>query len=160
MDATTMPSITLLLPKLVADYPTISFQPSSDFYWSPTDATVYFDPQQDTRIELLLHELSHGLLEHHDYSRDIELISMERQAWDKAKEIAPLYGVDIESDTIDDHLDTYRDWLHARSTCPHCTAVGHQIKKNIYRCSVCGQEWRVNEARVCGLKRYKTKKHL
>ena len=150
-----MPSIASLLPKLVADFPGIHFQLDEDFRWSPETQTVYYSGSRDIAgTARLLHELSHGLLGHTDYSHDINLLKMERDAWVKAQQLARQYDIEISDDLIQDHLDTYRDWLHARSTCPLCTATGMQIDAETYHCVACGTDWRVNEARTCGLKRY------
>jgi hypothetical protein len=155
MDATTMPSTDSTLNRLLAEYPHIHFKRGSEFSWSPSEKAVYYQLDNPAASALLLHELSHALLGHDGYQRDIELVSLEQQAWNKAKELAPLYDVSIDEDMLQDHLDTYRDWLHSRSTCPHCSAVGHQAKKSLYRCIACHGEWRVNEARTCALRRYK-----
>jgi tRNA(Ile2) C34 agmatinyltransferase TiaS len=103
----------------------------------------------------LLHELSHGLLNHADYNYDIELIAMECKAWDKVGELAKKYEIVINDNIIQLTLDTYRDWLHSRSTCPSCKATGIQDGKKSYSCLACGYKWRVNEARICALRRYK-----
>jgi len=158
MDATTTPSIpskTNLVAQLEIDFPGITFTAGEQFMWSPKNQTVFYADHDDAQ---LLHELAHGLLEHSEYTRDVELITLERAAWDKALELAPHYHITIDEDQIEAHLDTYRDWLHARSTCPSCTAVGFQIKKATYQCPACGHQWRVNDARICGLKRYSIKK--
>ena len=152
-----MPSIHSLLPKLVADYPTFAFTPGSRFAWSPDQVTVYYD-ESDNNPALLLHELSHGILEHRDYSQDVELVAMESHAWDNALELAKTYSVTITDETVQDNLDTYRDWLHARSTCPNCEATGYQSGKHSYSCVACTHTWRVNEARICALRRYENKK--
>jgi hypothetical protein len=152
-----MPSTLSLLPKLQKDYSQFLFTPSNRFSWSPTKHTVFYDEADTSNTGLLLHELAHGLLEHHDYSKDVELVAMESEAWDKALELAPQYGVKITDDAVQDNLDTYREWLHARSTCPRCEATGFQSGKSTYTCVACGHEWRVNEARICALRRYSTK---
>jgi hypothetical protein len=157
MDATTMHSTNWLLPKLQDAYPQLTFTESNRFAWSPDAQTVYFDSNDTSNTDLLIHELAHGLLGHHDYSKDIELVAMESQAWDKALELAALHHISISDDTIQDNLDTYREWLHARSTCPSCEATGYQSGKNAYSCVACSNEWRVNEARLCALRRYATK---
>ena len=143
-----------LLPKLEKDYPQLFFSPGNRFAWSPDVKTVFYDQSDSGNVSLLLHELAHGLLEHHDYSKDIELVAMESEAWDKAVEIAPSYGIDITDETIQDTLDTYREWLHARSSCPKCDATGYQSGKSEYTCVACSHVWRVNEARICALRRY------
>jgi hypothetical protein len=151
-----MPSTRSLLPKLERDYPQLSFTSSDRFSWSPDEQTVYFDESDTENVNLLLHELAHGLLEHRDYSKDVELIAMEAEAWAKALELATVYSIGITDETVQDTLDTYREWLHARSTCPACEATGYQSGKNDYTCVACGHGWRVNEARICALRRYST----
>jgi Zn finger protein HypA/HybF involved in hydrogenase expression len=152
-----MPSIHSLLPKLKTDYPQFHFDADSDFRWSPSKKTVFYDKDADDMWVILIHELAHGLLEHTDYSKDVQLLNLERQAWEKALEVAKTYNETIDEDTIESHLDTYRDWLHTRSTCPECKAVGLQIKRQVYHCPACSHEWRVNEARTCALRRYSLK---
>jgi hypothetical protein len=146
-----------LLPKLQKEYPQLLFVSSERFAWSPDAHTVFYDESDPKNTSLLLHELAHGLLEHHDYSKDIELVAMETAAWDKAIELARGYDIDITDEIIQDNLDTYREWLHARSTCPACEATGYQSGKSEYTCVACSHTWRVNEARICALRRYSTK---
>ena len=152
-----MPSTRSLLPKLEKDYPQLLFSPGQRFAWSPDVKTVFYDESDLGNTGLLLHELAHGLLVHHDYSKDVELVAMESEAWDKAVEIAPTYGIKITDETIQDTLDTYREWLHARSSCPKCDATGYQSGKSEYTCVACSHVWRVNEARICALRRYSAK---
>jgi hypothetical protein len=149
-----MPSTPSLLPSLLKDYPRLLFAPGERFAWSPHDHTVFYDASDLDNTSLLLHELAHGLLEHHDYSKDIELVAMETEAWDKALELATTYSIAIPDETVQDTLDTYREWLHARSTCPECEATGYQSGKSEYTCVACAHVWRVNEARICALRRY------
>jgi hypothetical protein len=148
-----MPSTVSLIQRLKTDYPTLLFVRGNDFSWSPSDQTVYYKDEAGSDA-FLLHELSHGLLRHSEYNRDIELIAMERAAWDKASELASVYNQKIDESLIEITLDSYRDWLHARSTCPNCSATGLQTKKQIYTCPACNHSWRVNEARVCALRRF------
>jgi len=152
MDATTTQSINLL-NKLQQDFPQISFHPAKDFFWSPPDKAVYFIPDGD--VAALLHEVAHGVLNHQRYTKAIQLIEMERQAWEEARILASRYNIALDDDNIEDHIDTYRDWLHARSTCPTCKATGIEEAKNVYHCLSCLKNWSVNEARTCQLRRYK-----
>lgn len=123
--------------------------------WEPLDRTIrYCEGCTDAE---LLHELGHALEGHSDYSRDIILLGLERDAWRRARAIARTYGIVIDDDTIDHHLDTYRDWLHARSTCPVCDASGIQTAAKLYECLACRAKWSVNEARSCGLQRHQLK---
>lgn len=151
-----MPSTNSLPETLKNDYKAFHFELGENFEWSPPTATITYvveDPYADSR---LLHELSHAILKHQSYDRDIDLIAMERDAWQYARmELAPYYKVVIESDIIHHDMNTYRDWLHGRSTCPYCNSNGIQTKKLEYQCVTCRKSWHVNEARTCSLRRYK-----
>jgi len=149
-----MQSTTSVLSQLKNNYPQFSFKLGTNFLWSPSDNTIYYDKSIDYRPVFLLHELAHALLGHNSYDRDIQLITMERQAWDYTKELAPPYGIIIPDDIIQSNLDSYRDWIHDRSTCPNCKATGIQTEKFVYSCPACSHQWRVNEARTCALRRY------
>ena len=153
-----MPLTRSLLDKLISDHPQITFAEGEDFLWSPETATVYYVVDESDADALLIHELAHGLLEHKEYSRDVQLIAMETDAWEKASALAHDYQLNLDDDTVQDHLDTYREWLHARSTCPSCEATGHQSGNNTYTCVACLGNWRVNEARICALRRYQLTK--
>lgn len=157
MDAMTTPSI--LIQRLEADYPQFSFVADEDFKWSHAEKTIHYPKnfsQADTA--LILHELAHALLDHKNYKSDVELLKIERQAWELAVDkLAPKYKIKLsfEDEIVQEALDSYRDWLHSRSVCPECQAVGTQEANRDYRCINCNQRWRPNEARVCELRRYK-----
>ncbi len=154
-----MLSTNWLLNKLAADFPSLHFETGDDFKWSFTTRTIVVNPHDKYFYERTLHEVSHAVLQHSSYDTDIDLIAMERDAWHQAKtKLGSTYGITIAADTIEDDLDTYRNWLHARSTCPSCNATGLQVKKQEYRCVSCAHRWRVNEARICSLRRYSIKK--
>jgi hypothetical protein len=155
MAAITMQSTSSLATKLAQDFPIYSFIPGEDFLWSPNTQTIFYIPNS-TDTASFLHELAHGILGHTAYNKDIELLGVERAAWECATDtLASRYDVDVTPDLIEEALDTYRDWLHARSTCPSCSATGIQTKKDEYTCIACHGKWRVNDARVCALRRYK-----
>ncbi len=153
-----MLSTTLLVSQLQTNYPQFLFKKGDCFSWMPAEKTIYYTDKDENWRILLLHELAHGLLDHTDYNHDIELVAMERKAWDKASELAQNYKIKIDNNVIQSTLDTYRDWLHERSTCPNCNATGVQTEQYRYKCIACSHEWRVNEARVCALRRYKLNK--
>lgn len=153
MGATTMRSMSSLIHKLKIDHPTLSFVKSDVFSWSPATQTVFYTTKTPQARALLLHEVSHALLGHTDYKRDVELLALETAAWDKAFELANQYHVELTSATSEANLDTYREWLHARSTCPTCTATGYQTARYAYTCAACESVWNVNEARLCSLRR-------
>lgn len=155
MDATTMPKINSLVKSLQAAFPHLNFQEADDFRWTPETTTVYYRTDGEG-IDELLHETAHGLLEHSNYENDIDLLKIERDAWSYAqKELAPRFKTQITDENIEDALDSYRDWLHARSRCPHCTQTGIQTGAKTYKCLVCNESWHTNEARRCALRRYK-----
>lgn len=156
MDATTMPSTQPLLNQLEQDYPALTFHAGEQFEWRPADSTVVYNDTDPSYEARLLHEVGHSLLNHARYDRDIDLVAMERDAWQEARvTLGPRYGIEISSEHIDADMDTYREWLHDRSTCPHCQSSGIQTAKKEYTCVTCRKKWRVNEARTCALRRYK-----
>lgn len=152
-----MPSTASVLSSLKANYPQFSFKLGDNFLWSSSENTIYYDDSTDDQVVFLLHELSHALLGHTSYERDIQLITMERQAWDYTVKIAPSYDITVSDEIVQSTLDSYRDWIHERSTCPNCGATGVQTEKYTYTCPACNHDWRVNEARTCALRRYSAK---
>lgn len=156
-DVFTMVAISDLSKKLLANHPDITLVIGDEFVWSPSERTITYNPSDEDAAGLLLHELGHAELGHGSYSRDVELVAMEVDAWQKARALAPSYEVKLDEDRVEDHLDTYREWLHSRSLCPACEATGLQTSAQNYRCLACSHEWRVNEARVCALRRYSLK---
>lgn len=157
MVAITMPSTDSLVKILAAEFPNILFTAGSSFAWSPANNCItYLAHSSDTSS--LLHELSHALLGHTNYQRDIELLGQERDAWSYASQLASNYGIVIADEIAQAALDTYRDWLHARSTCPACSATGMQTAQSTYACQACRTRWQVNSATTCALRRYQIKK--
>ena len=143
------------IDRLIAAFPDITFVDGKEFRWDPPQTTIEYVSDDTRSIEHLLHEIAHANLGHAQYQRDVELITLERDAWHyAATELAPQFHIQIDSDLIEDDLNTYRDWLHARSTCPKCSATGVQTKNDSYTCVVCRTTWKVNQAINCGLKRY------
>lgn len=147
------------ITKLRADFPEFAFRKDMTAHWSADTQTVYYESSASPFDKIvLLHELGHAILKHADYDQDIDLLACERAAWQVARKLAPRYGVTIDDSVIQRQLDTYRTWLHARSQCPSCHTTAIQQKDLSYRCLLCAQEWRSNEARQCRLRRYKIEK--
>lgn len=139
-----------LLSSLKKDFPGLVFSSGDDFCWSPKTQTVVYAARTGATADwALLHEVGHALLEHHNYRSDLELISLESQAWEKAKELGRTYGYQIDVDHIEDCMDTYRDWLHQRSACPRCSSQSLQQDARHYQCFNCGQVWTVTSSRFC-----------
>lgn len=137
------------IAQLSLDYPDFKFEPGSQEHWSPRSKTVTYNLDQPLR-ELrygVLHELAHALLEHADYSTDFELLKLEANAWDRASNIGHRYHIEIGSEHIQNCLDTYRDWLHRRSTCPSCGMHVLQKDSSSYQCFNCQTTWNVSTGR-------------
>lgn len=148
-----------LLAKLRTDFAELEFRPSKTFYWSPKEQVIHYreNAVDDASNWSLLHELSHALLKHKNYTTDFELLQMEVAAWAKAEEIAKHYQQTIDPDHVQDCIDTYRDWLYQRSTCPTCTACSLQSDHRTYNCLNCGTTWHVSASRLCRPYRRKQK---
>lgn len=141
-----------LLAKLETDFPELKFEAGETFYWSPGNSTVTFaagSTQPDVAKWSLLHEVSHGILGHKNYKSDYELVQLEVSAWQQAKQLAKKYNIKIDSEHIQDCLDTYRDWLHLRATCPTCGTVSTQKDSSTYQCFNCQTVWHVSSSRFC-----------
>ena len=156
MAATTIPSISSILEELRARLPETGFVAGDIFSWNPIAKEVTYNPTAECAVERLLHESGHALAGHKSYGKDITLLEMERDAWEQAKKLGHELLITIDEDVAQNHLDDYRDWLHARSTCPNCQDTGIQTRSDTYACPACQNTWRVNEARTCQLRRYKT----
>lgn len=146
--------------RLQQDYPQFKFKPSRQEYWSPRIKTIFYiegTPEKKLKCGLL-HELAHGILEHKNYSSDFELLRMETAAWQLAAKLGKKYGVKIGDDYIQNCLDTYRDWLHRRSTCPSCGTHVVQQNSNTYKCFNCQASWRVSSGRF--VRPYRRKFHV
>ena len=138
--------------KLQGDFPEITFAADSSFYWSPKKQTVHYQEEAKNEKQstwALLHEVGHALLGHRDYVSDFNLLQLEIEAWEQAKKLAHTYKVAIDENHIQDCLDTYRDWLYQRSTCPRCTSSSLQIDTRQYSCLNCNEVWRVSRSRKC-----------
>ena len=157
MVATTMPVNTTpkysdILPRLQRDFPELSFVASTQFSWHAGRQNIAYNKSRlgaERGVGAMLHELGHALLHHTDYESDVELLQMEISAWEKAHELAKKYEVSLDQDYIEDCLDSYRDWLHVRATCPACFERSLQTTRHTYGCHNCGTVWRVTRSRLC-----------
>ena len=142
--------VDILARDLARDYADFTFAKDAVAHWSPAEQTIYFAKSPAD----LLHELGHAILGHKDFTQDIELLHLERDAWEKAREISRKYELKITDDEIETALDAYREWLHQRSLCPRCGQTGLQSRETLsYSCLNCSAKWFANDARSCGLKR-------
>lgn len=154
MAATTPLSIKSIREYSAVHIPHVQLSEGDSFIWNPSKQTICYNPVAANSTASLLHEVAHAVLEHSDYRSDIMLVQMEAEAWQKAQEIAGELGASIDENVIQADLDTYRDWLHARSTCPECSQNGIQSSQDSYSCGICHTKWHVNEARTCRLRRH------
>lgn len=142
-----------LIDRLASEHPKLSFVAASSFYWCPETAEVFYDDSkahETSSIWSLLHETSHALLGHTSYKADLELLHLEVAAWHHAQALAPKYDISIDSDYVQDCLDTYRDWLYRRSLCPGCgTQCLESDLTSCYRCFNCHMDWQVSPSRFC-----------
>ena len=130
-----------LLRQIQADYPTFCFKNGQKFKFSPPN-TITLGPPQPNYALLSLHELAHAVLKHKDYIQDIQLLKIESEAWKEAKKLCLKYNINWDEDFAQDQLDSYRDWLHYRSLCPHCKVNGYQSSNGEnYHCPLCGLSW-------------------
>jgi len=141
-----------LLAELQNRLPRVLFEAGDAFYWSPQHSKVVYNqslPQDSQPSWSLLHEAAHAMLDHQSYAYDLELVLLEVEAWNKAKQLGEELGITIQDDHVQDCLDTYRDWLHQRSTCPRCGTVSLQMASSQYQCHNCLAEWSVSASRFC-----------
>ena len=133
-----MPSLKSLIAKLRTDYPALVIQSGERTKFTPPNKLFY--ATKTTPLELL-HELGHYLTKQNTYSSDIELLRIESEAWEQAHHLCDHYGVKWNDDIAQDHLDTYRDWLHLTSLCKNCNLAGYQDDTGLYHCALCGAKW-------------------
>ncbi|MES2970958.1 MAG: hypothetical protein V4702_01390 [Patescibacteria group bacterium] len=105
--------------------------------------------QTDEGCWALVHEVAHALLDHQSYQTDAGLLKLEVEAWEKARDLGTKLDLSIDEEHIQECLNTYRDWLYARSTCPTCMLNSLQIDETTYQCLNCSTRWSVSGARFC-----------
>lgn len=138
-----------LIAMVSKDYPDFIFKVGDQEHWSPKTQTITYNPAEPMEkfSYALLHELSHAVLGHNTYGSDFELLKLESEAWHLAAQISKRYGIEIGDDHIQNCLDTYRDWLHRRSTCPKCGLHVLQKSASSYQCHNCQTSWQVTSSR-------------
>lgn len=129
------------------NFPDITFVPGRFFMWSPLSQSMTYDTRRihtNNGKIALLHELGHARLGHRTYKYDMELLRMEMDAWDVARQLAPEYKLTVDEDHIAQAISTYDHWLSKRATCPDCDNFSLQKDRNSYGCFMCGSRWDVN----------------
>jgi hypothetical protein len=139
-----------LLSQVREAYPEFTFRATDLASWSSKRQEVSYSTAAGPSNEWsLLHELGHAILGHSDFTSDLDLIAKEVEAWSKAYELGTHYGISIDDEHVQQCLDTYRAWLHKRSTCPECLAHGLQRHRSLYACPNCHATWNVTNGRLC-----------
>lgn len=127
---------TKFLQRLREDYPEFRFINGSKFAFRPPKTIVLGPPEPFSEL-LALHEVSHAILKHKTFRVDVERLKMESEAWEKARELATGYDIEVNEDLIQNELDTYRDWLHNKSKCRLCGLTRYQTPDGVYHCPRC-----------------------
>lgn len=135
--------------QIMTDFNTIKFIPSDKFSWSPEDNVVFFNGSSSNSEWSLLHEVGHVQCRHNNYASDLGLLKMEVEAWQKARQLAKKYAINIDESHIDKCVDSYRDWLYRRSSCPNCTQAGVEKTLGQYICINCKNQWKVTAEKFC-----------
>ena len=132
--------------------PGVQITPGKEFYWSPSVKLITYRSkalETPEGVWALIHEAAHAKLGHQTYRTDYELLELEVAAWHEAQAMASQLSIEIDPEHVQDCLDTYRDWLHQRSTCPTCSTVCLQLDTQTYRCHNCYTSWQVSASRFC-----------
>ena len=124
------------IQQLRSDFPKFKFIKGNKFAFRPPK-TVVLGPSEPFWELLALHEVSHAILKHKTFRMDVERLRMENEAWEKARELASRYAIEVNEDIIQDELDTYRDWLHNKSKCRSCGLTRYQTPDGAYHCPRC-----------------------
>lgn len=146
---------------ILGDFPDITFKVSDEYFWSAKTNTIHYVPSRLHTIEgvyRLIHEIGHAINQHKNYESGVQLLSLETEAWETATEIAKRYDITIDPNYVESCLDSYRDWLHARSSCPNCKTVSVEVNESEYKCFNCLQKWCVSGDQRTRCYRQKLKK--
>ena len=131
------------LELLRAEFPEVRWVWGRRFSWRPP-RTVQLGPAQPHYVLLALHELGHCLEGHQEFKTEIGRLQLERAAWERARRVwrelqLEKQGIAWDEDFVEAQLDTYRDWLHARSRCPECGTTRFQTRDGAFHCPFCGE---------------------
>ena len=125
-----------LVEQLKNDFKEFNFRTGKKFKFRPPK-TIIIGPTEEGDSLLLLHELGHALCRHRDFDTDAKRLKMEREAWEKARELACKYNIPFDEDLMENELDSYRDWLDQKSRCPKCRLTRYQTPDGVYHCPRC-----------------------
>ncbi|HSX14446.1 MAG TPA: hypothetical protein VLE72_00860 [Candidatus Saccharimonadales bacterium] len=124
--------------------------------YSPKAQTITYDPKRlkrnDGKIGLL-HEIGHAYLGHKYYTYDMQLLTMEMDAWDFVRRMAMTYSIKIDEAHINRCIASYDEWLSKRATCPSCDNFSLQSGRHSFSCFICGSRWTTNQNQLSRVKR-------
>lgn len=121
---------------LERDFPEFRFVKGRKFAFRPPK-TVVIGPLEPFSRLLVLHEVGHAVLGHKSFRTGVERLKIEVAAWEKARELASVHGVEWDEEVAQGELDTYRDWLHQKSRCPICGLTRFETPDGQYHCPRC-----------------------
>ena len=124
------------LSSLEETYPDFTFRPGHKFLFRPPKSIYYLESDENFRL-LLLHELAHALLGHFSFSRSLERLQIERDAWEKTRELCNLHSVPFDEALAEAELDTYRDWVHQKTLCKTCGLTCLEVNSESLFCPFC-----------------------
>ena len=128
-----------LLKLLSKDYPNFRFVKGSRFSFRPPKTIVIGPDEGEHTSMLLFHELGHALSKKYSYKLGAERLKIEATAWQKGKKAYQKYPnlPSWDDDFVEDNLDTYRNWLHKKSTCKKCGLTMYQSPDKSWSCPYC-----------------------
>ncbi|MBQ9019820.1 hypothetical protein IJ096_00610 [Candidatus Saccharibacteria bacterium] len=135
MAATIMPKP--FLKQLKADFPNLTIKYGKKFAFRPPKTVIFSSTPEPNYTLLALHELGHALSGHFRYQTHIERLKLESEAWEAAQTLCRRYHIPYDEEFAESQLDTYRDWLHAKSLCPTCHLTRYQTPDGKYHCPIC-----------------------
>ncbi len=124
------------LETLKTSYPEFTFKPGRKFLFRPRKSIFYIESDENFRL-LLLHELAHALLGHFSFDKSLERLQIERDAWEKTRELCETHSIPFSEEFANSELDTYRDWVHQKTLCPSCGLTCLEVNSESLYCPFC-----------------------
>lgn len=122
-------------------YPEFTFRPGRKFLFRPKKTICYLEADDNFRL-LLLHELAHALLGHFSYDKSLERLQIERDAWEKTRELCEKHSVPFDESIAETELDTYRDWVHQKTLCKTCGLTCLEVSPESLYCPFCQKTYK------------------
>ena len=130
-----------LLSLLKESYKDLTFKEGPRFLFRPKKTIFYIEANENFRF-LLLHELAHALLGHFSFDRSLERLEIERDAWEKTRELCELHEVPFDDNLAEAELNTYRDWVHQKTLCKACGLTCLEISSESLYCPFCQKTYK------------------